>query len=334
MEKFLLGCDWGTSSFRLRLFDVTARHVVGEVLADEGIATMHSLWQDGAGDGITKHELFRQYLKKQINALAADVALNLDNISIFISGMASSSIGMEDVPYATVPFALDGSDTIIKSFEPRANFPHEIVLISGVRSDDDVMRGEETQLIGLLDLLKQEGSQPANGILIFPGTHSKHIRIEGESLTGFRTFMTGELFNVIRNHTILKDSVDAVNVNELSGIDAEAFKWGVKEVNRSGILNSLFTVRTNQLFQKLNKAENFFYLSGLLVGAELSYLSKAINEPLFLCCGSNLYSFYTGAIEALGLSPHTSIVPVDLVDKAALYGQKLIFEHQIVNETK
>jgi 2-dehydro-3-deoxygalactonokinase len=332
MEKFFLGCDWGTSSFRLRLYNRSRQSVIGEVVSEEGIATMHKRWQDqiGQNDTITKAALFRQYLKKQINKLSATLSLKLDDVAVLISGMASSSIGMQDIPYATVPFALDGSDAVIKRFDSEKGFPHDMILISGVRSEKDVMRGEETQLIGLLALLEKSGSKPAEGILIFPGTHSKHISIVNGRLINFQTFMTGELFNVMCNHSMLKESVENDEVNKFSEDDAAAFKLGLLEsINSSGILSGLFTVRTNQLFEKLSKKQNAYYLSGLLIGAELKYLLKNEEMQLVLCSGSNLYDFYKVALDEFSLTRRTTIVPFDLVDFAALEGQKLIFENHI-----
>ena len=249
MEKFFLGCDWGTSSFRLRLFDLSKKVVVDEVVSDNGIASMHTTWQGGEliSDGMLKEDFFRSYLQSQIEVLSTRLSINPGGITLLISGMASSTIGFADLPYASIPFAVDGSEAVLKRLEPQACFPHEIVLISGVRSEKDVMRGEETQLIGLFKLLQQIGSTPEEGLLIFPGTHSKHIFLSKGQVVKFKTFMTGELFSVLSKNSILKDSIQMGDGGEPSGEDAEAFKAGVKEFAATGILNGLFTVRTNQL---------------------------------------------------------------------------------------
>ena len=335
MEKFLLGCDWGTSSFRLQVLDVPEERIIGEVFSEQGIARIHKTWEISIEKNkpISKGQLFFQHLKKQVEILSEKLSINLHNVTILISGMASSSIGMEDIPYAMVPFALDGSEAILKHFDAQEYFPHEVILISGVQSDKDVMRGEETQLIGLLELLEPSGNVPAEGIMVFPGTHSKHIYIKNGRLINFKTFMTGELFNVIGNYSILKNSVNKGDLNKISGIDAQAFKLGLNESRTSNILNGLFTVRTNDLFEKLNKDQNFFYLSGLLIGTELSYLLKNEDCPLLLCSGSNLYEFYKHAFDELHLSERTTLIPAELVDRAAFAGQRLIFENHKIKET-
>src|SRR4051794_21259576 len=221
MEKYLLGCDWGTSTFRLQLLDVAKQNVIGEIFSEAGIASMHKLWQKSVEqtEAFTKTAFFRTYLKEQIAALSAKTGTSLEKVTILISGMASSSIGMEDLPYATLPFSVDGSDTVVKRLVSEDGFPHEVLLISGVQSEKDVMRGEETQLLGLLQLLGESGEKLNEGVCIFPGTHSKHIYISDGKVIKFKTFMTGELYNVMSNHSILKDSVQPSQLNTLSDID-------------------------------------------------------------------------------------------------------------------
>lgn len=334
MDEFILGCDWGTSSFRMRLFDIVREAVIGEVVSNEGISKMHSGWQEVNKENasITKTVFFRRYLLEQLKVLSGKTAVDLDDIAIVISGMASSSIGMEEVSYAHMPFTVDGSNAVIRHLTSEEAFPHDIILISGVRSENDVMRGEETQLIGLLALLKQRAIEPAKGVLIFPGTHSKHIHISDGSLFRFNTFMTGEVFNVLCNHSILKNSIERNDESELSETEVNAFKTGVQKSKETGILNGLFTVRTNELFDKFDKKQNAFYLSGLLIGEEMNYLLKDEEVHLYLCGASNLAKFYAMAIEELNLSNRTTIVAAELVDKAAVAGQNLIFKKHVLNK--
>ena len=180
-KNFLLGCDWGTSSFRLRLFNIVEQKVEGEVNTREGVASTFRLWQAHAEKNpTTREQYFRQKLKRQVDALSELLSINLKNIPIIISGMASSSIGMLVVNYADLPFSLDGSNALTISVPADSYFQNDIVLISGVKSVDDVMRGEETQVLGMMSLLQQDGLRPEKAILIFPGTHCKHIYISME----------------------------------------------------------------------------------------------------------------------------------------------------------
>ena len=334
MENYLLGCDWGTSSFRLGLYSLMDAVLIHEIQSGDGVSGIHRNWQNGnyEAKGITKDTLFREKLLTQINSIAGKMSVNLENTPILISGMASSSIGIEDIPYAGLPFQLDGSQVKSRRLAVQAGFPHEIILISGVQSEHDVMRGEETQLVGIWSLLTDSTSQPKEAIFIFPGTHSKHIYINNGQLINFKTFMTGEMYQVIGNNSILKDSVKLQHEYTASAADIQAFKTGVKNSGESGILNSLFTVRTNQLFNRLNKTQNAFYLSGLLIGSELYDLVKKEDCPLFLCSGKNLYGFYKLAMEALELSGRTTFISTELVERAAITGQKIIYEQYVNNQ--
>jgi 2-dehydro-3-deoxygalactonokinase len=313
----------------LGLIDINNYHLAGEVLSPDGIASTFDGWIDRKKtQDVTRDHFFRNQLKKKVDILSANLSTNLDHIPILISGMASSSIGMKEVPYATLPFALNGSGASIKCFDVQDDFPHNVMLISGVKTDKDVMRGEETQLIGLLELMTLEGKDFKDAVFIFPGTHSKHISVDDGEIISFKTYMTGEVFNLMVTQSILKDSVTPSDYTDFTDDELDAFKMGLNEASSSNILHSLFQVRTNQLFDKLNKKENFIYLSGLLIGTELKSLLDNNHSQLVLCSGSNLHVFYKRAIEEMKLSYRSIIIPADIIDKSAFYGQIKIFQNQ------
>lgn len=315
MKKYFLSCDWGTTTFRLRLVDSSNHEVLNEITSLEGIARTFQAWKTSDMPENEKVRFFKNYLKKQITILESQTQMDLACIDIVISGMASSSIGMLELPYANLPFDLGGNQAFIHKIEANKHFPHTIQLVSGVRSDDDVMRGEETQLMGLWVLLQLPLD---NFIFILPGTHSKHLYTEGARLVRFHTYMTGEMFNILSNYSILKDSIDIAALTSPSSLEWTAFKKGVLEPDETDILNRLFKVRTNQLFNKWSKKENALYLSGLLIGSELRELAKNTEGTLVLCSGNNLFEFYQLAIEVLGLSGRTISVQPDVIDKAAV----------------
>ncbi|GAB4034301.1 2-dehydro-3-deoxygalactonokinase [Spirosoma gilvum] len=329
MITYLLCCDWGTSFFRLRLMRASDYQCIGEVLSQTGIAGTFGNWKAvNETQRISRDQFFRHQLKIQIDQLAHKLSMDLASIPVVISGMASSSIGMEELPYANLPFAVDGSQASIRHFEPMTDFPHDILLISGVKSQQDVMRGEETQLIGLIALLNRTGDKPNEAICIFPGTHSKHMYIQNDQLVNFDTYMTGELYDLMAHRSILKDSVDTTKLTNLTKADVLAFKKGVNQSKSLTILNSLFTVRTNQLFDKFSKKQNALYLSGLLIGTELNPLLKNKNASLVLCSGTKLSAFYELALEELNLLYRTITIPADLIDQAASIGQIILFQNQ------
>jgi 2-dehydro-3-deoxygalactonokinase len=126
-------------------------------------------------------------------------------------------------------------------------------------TNDDAMRGEETQIVGAL---AHQGIEDA--LLCLPGTHSKWAVVTEGRIARFRTHMTGELFAVLRQHSILgrlmHDDVD----------DAEAFRRGLARAREpGGLLNHLFSARTAGLFARLAEPSLASYLSGLLIGDEL-----------------------------------------------------------------
>ncbi|SEJ61862.1 2-dehydro-3-deoxygalactonokinase [Dyadobacter sp. SG02] len=326
MSKHLLSCDWGTSSFRLRLVNVKDHDVVGEVTSANGIGAVYNAWREAHSTGnVPRGEYFRSIIATQITALNKQTGINLSGVPIVLSGMASSSIGMEELAYARLPFALDGAHLGMRHYEEQPDFPHEITLISGVRSDHDVMRGEETQLIGLGAAMDLSGR---DAIFIFPGTHSKHMFVRDGRLIDFKTFMTGEIFHLMANQSILKDSIHHYHQPDFDEEAVAAFRAGIRESGTGNILNALFTVRTNQLFDLLNKRENGMFLSGLLIGYEIRDLTKETSAHLVLCGGNNLYQLYKTAIETLSLAGRATIIPSEIVDRAATTGHIRIFENQ------
>ena len=329
MRPSLLCCDWGTTTFRLRLMTISGQQCVGELSTPLGVAQTFGDWKTNAKPaGITQEDFFRQRLKTHIDQLAGQLSLRLDGIPILISGMASSSIGMAEVPYATLPFSVDGSQVSVRYVDSRPDFPHEVGLISGVSSLQDVMRGEETQLIGIVSLLGWTDDRNRKAVFLFPGTHAKHLFVDHDQLVHFDTYMTGELFSLMANHSILADSVDVTDLNRMLEGDREAFKRGVHQSTTTPVLASLFTVRTNGLFNTLTKRQNALYLSGLLIGSELGHLLAKPDWPLILCSSPNLATVYEWAIDELGLSARTTFVSPDLIDRAAPAGQRQLYLHE------
>ncbi|WP_221392519.1 2-dehydro-3-deoxygalactonokinase [Dyadobacter sp. NIV53] len=326
MKNYLLCCDWGTTSFRLRLVNMENQEVIGEILSMEGVALTFDNWKALDSNFSDRRRFFIDHLQKQITLLENKFDVYLDGVAIVISGMASSSIGMHEIPYSNLPFDLDGNQLNVYRIDSDDSFMHDILLISGVKSEHDVMRGEETQLIGLAELTDLSVGDKTN--VIFPGTHSKHLFIQNKKLTGFQTFMTGEIFKIISTHSILKDSIELSVLPDFSEDELAAFRLGVREADSTGILKGLFRVRTNQLFNKLSKKENALYLSGLLIGSEITNLLDEIHAQLVLCSGNNLFELYKLALDESGLSERTTTVSSDMADRATVAGQIKIFRNQ------
>lgn len=320
MTGKFISCDWGTSSFRLRLVDTKTLAILAEQQSDEGIAVTFDAWKK-TGDPNPENRInfYLAVIEKNCRALEEKINKSLDGISVLISGMASSTIGLIELPYYPVPFPVNGCELNTHVLKATPDFKHDTFIISGVKSEDDVMRGEETQLIGLIN--DSVINTTIENLFIFPGTHSKHMLIKNGNLIGFKTYMTGEFFNLLSNNSILKDSVQITDDQDHHA----NFKRGVLASLQNNLLHSAFSVRTNVLFDKLTKADNYFYLSGLLIGTELQELKKSSAIPIHLCGGSNLSLHYAAALEILGLTKQTTIIDPQQMDKAVIAGQLKIY---------
>ncbi|CAN5622693.1 2-dehydro-3-deoxygalactonokinase [soil metagenome] len=329
MQNLVLSCDWGTSSFRLKLVALHDQKVLAEVTSQEGIASVYNRWVATQTNIETKRlTFFQEFLKKNLYILEKKASVSLRLIPILISGMASSSIGMKELAYADLPFHINGSGAIIEKIEKNEYFLHDIFIISGVRNEHDVMRGEETQMVGLIHHFIDE-TEDEDTLSIFPGTHSKHIKVKNSKIAGFKTFMTGEIFSLMSGQSILKDTIEKPKEFTIGESEMAGFKLGVKSAFNSDLLSSLFSVRVNQLFKKLNKLQNYYYLSGLLIGTELMHLKSNENLKIFLCSGSNIFELYRLTLEELNLINKTTLVSPEVMDKAAVAGQVKIFQNYL-----
>jgi len=291
MTNYFLSCDWGTSSFRLRLVSVEDRSVLCEETSDEGIAVIFDLWQQGNFPEIKRPGFYLEIVGRHIKSIEERMNASLSGAPLIISGMASSSIGFIDIPYTAVPFSVDGAGIQTAFTAATTGFKHDVYVISGVRTAGDVMRGEETQLIGCIEpdrIIKNE-------LFIFPGTHSKHLSVKNNQVVDFKTYMTGEVFALLTRYSILKNAVESNGGND-SNDDLETFKKGVRDAKSSNLLNAIFKLRTNQLFDVYSKKENYNYLSGLLIGAELKDLAVINIETINLVCGQDLGKYYRTAL--------------------------------------
>ena len=248
-EKYLIALDWGTSSLR------------GYLLGKDGVI----LQRKHADLGILKvtSGAFAQiYLE-----FCADWLEQHGDLPAMASGMIGSKQGWKEAPYVAAPASLRQMAAALTSVEVPGRRPLQIV--PGVSCRDpqglpDVMRGEETQLFGAL-----AGGDSATRSFVLPGTHSKWAVAGPAGIERFSTFMTGEVFAVLRTHSILgrlmpENSVVAANDGFRRGANASLHGGG------GGLLKRLFSARTLGLFNEVPPAELASYMSGMLIGEEIS----------------------------------------------------------------
>jgi 2-dehydro-3-deoxygalactonokinase len=235
--------DWGTSSFRGWLMSADGR-ALAESRGGEGM--LHCV---GAG--------FAPVLGDHLAKLGAP-----EGVPVLISGMAGARQGWVEAPYLETPTRLDA----LHEGAIRIDAPGDIRILPGVaqRQPDrpDVMRGEETQLLGVTE-------PDFTGLVCIPGTHSKWVRIEAGRIVEFSTYMTGELFSVISQHSILLHALDAAGSTPA---DSQPFREAVSMAlaQPTALTASLFRLRAAQLLGFEQRADGAARLSGLLIGTELA----------------------------------------------------------------
>ena len=328
---YILCCDWGTTSFRLRLTNLKA-DVIAETHSEKGILFYHNHWLSQNDDNLERRfDYYLQYIQSQIGEIHHGLEIDIATLPLVISGMAISSIGMINMPYENLPFSVASTTGFECRFQQNGA---PILLVTGVCSTDDLMRGEETQLIGLYHTPELNNVLPNSGIFVLPGTHSKHVSINDKAIVSIKTFITGELFHILRNNGTLSKSIVFLQEDRNANPDNQlAFIKGIHESKNGSLLNNLFQVRVNDILNKLNKEQNFYYLSGLLIGSEFDYLKKepilSATNKLVVCCSQNFIPYYTTVLKELGLMERAIFIPPALFDKATVVGQLTVYKKYI-----
>ncbi|MBB5885148.1 2-dehydro-3-deoxygalactonokinase [Xanthomonas sp. LMG 8992] len=273
--------DWGTSSLRGYRLDADGG-ILEQRRSDQGIAACQGR--------------FPATLAALIDGWDGDVVL---------CGMIGSRNGWIELPYAPCPADAAALAASMQPLQDPALPGRTLWFVPGVASGadavPDVMRGEETQLIGLLALLATESPAAEAHHVCLPGTHSKWVTLRDRRIASVATMMTGELYALLRTHSLLARLMDADD----GAFDAAAFDAGVQRSGEpGGLLHHLFGVRSLGLFDRLSAAAAPSYLSGLLIGHELR--AQATLPPVVhLVGGSGLLARYAHALAALGSAVRT-----------------------------
>ncbi|MDX1636488.1 MAG: 2-dehydro-3-deoxygalactonokinase [Balneolaceae bacterium] len=313
-QDFLLSCDWGTSSFRLSVIDCSTSQLSRKITTGGGVKTLFTEWS-GSDTPVSRQAFFLDYLLNRIHELEELLDFDATGIPVVISGMASSSIGITELPYADIPFSLDEPILPTKLILATEQFPHDILLVSGIKTVDDVMRGEEVQLLGL-----NPDRFSDRLMCVIPGTHSKHVHIEDRMIRDFDTFMTGEVFDLLGTWSVLSDSVKSPD----TPIHTDAFREGVELAQHEAFLHALFHIRTNELLLKIDKTYNYDILSGLVIGTEIASLQEIGEADICLVSGGPLSKRYEIAMRSLGLHPTL----ITRTDELVMKGHIKIVNHR------
>ena len=283
-ETALVAIDWGSSALRGARLDRQ-----GRVLEQRSFA--HGVLTLAAGE-----------FAAVFDASFADWT-GPDGAVCLVSGMAGSKQGWREAPYCACPAGFGdlaaqltwidlGAQRAPLAIVPGLSCEHACVL-PGLQSIPDVMRGEEVQIFGAMQLTGLR-----DGVFVLPGTHNKWAQVADGRVTGFRTSMSGEVFALLSQHSILARSIahDAPP-------DPAAFALGVQRAGQGGgLLHHAFGARTLSLFSRMTGAALNNYLSGLVIGEELSAQALVAGTEVVLIGAPGLTQRYAQALALYGVS--------------------------------
>jgi 2-dehydro-3-deoxygalactonokinase len=297
----LIALDWGTTS--LRAYKLAAGGVVLE--------------QRALSSGIMQLPKTPRIINGRECADGFELAFDdacgdwLDaqpDLPVIACGMVGSAQGWREAAYCETPANVanlgNSLQTIVSLRGTRVHIVPGVIQRSHL---PNVMRGEETQVLGVLQNLPVEAG--ADLLIGLPGSHSKWVDVVDGCITHFDTFMTGEVFAVLSEHSILGRTL-----KQGAAFDAQAFDRGVQIAQSAdgelGVLSTLFSARTLGLTGELSPTAQADYLSGLMIGHELAALAGAqrrrrnnLNLPSIILIGNaQLCARYSRALDACGFA--------------------------------
>ena len=265
-----IAVDWGTTNRRAYRIDGTG--ACGEEFEDSnGILAV----PDGG-----------------FPAAVAEIRSRLGDHPLLMAGMVGSNRGWVEAPYVPCPAALD--DLVRHLSRPGER---EAIVPGVCYADDqrgDVMRGEEVQLLGAV----AAGKVAADALICHPGTHNKWTVLRGGRIESFRTVMTGELFSILKEHSILGELL----AGEVAPNDS--FRAGVRKgFWKEALPADLFSVRAGVILGKIEKADAASYASGLLIGADVRIgLATPAAAQVVVMGRPDLTALYAAALDEAGRS--------------------------------
>ena len=275
----IIGIDWGSTHVRAFRFD-DAGAVIETRHSDRGSATL------------------RQSDYEEAARALLDGWLTGKSDRIVICGMAGSRDGWLEASYLACPTSLIGLSQALAT--PSSTVP--ALIVPGLYAQDangvhDVMRGEETQILGAM--------QSEDAWFILPGTHSKWVDVQDGVIQRFSTYMTGDFYKLLTSHSVLQRTLDANGA-----FDADAFASGAaRGLQGEALTKTVFAVRAQALFNELGLAAAASYLSGLLIGAEIADGLTMSGARRFVVIGAkDIAGLY---LKALSLADVTDVAVID-----------------------
>ncbi|MDR6409389.1 2-dehydro-3-deoxygalactonokinase [Paraburkholderia terricola] len=272
----LIALDWGTTSLRAYLFDAAGK-VLATRASTAGIMNLPRSAEQGGFDAA-----FDDTCGPWLEHASA--------LPVIAAGMVGSAQGWMEAPYVDAPASADA--LVAGIVRVKAACGATLHIVPGVLQRGElpnVMRGEETQIFGALGDDGDDGDSAGTrrrALIGLPGTHAKWAVVQAGRIERFQTFMTGEVFAALREHTILGRTMVTPDRP-----DTEAFLHGVsiaREKGQAGVLATIFSARTLGLTGQLTREQQPDYLSGLLIGHELAGLEAVLRQQHNSLAGESL----------------------------------------------
>ena len=274
-ELYWIAIDWGSSNLRVWALN-NNNAILDSILSNDGML------------GLASNE-FEPLLLEKISKWGVGDA----NIPILCCGMVGAKQGWVEAPYASIPYNLmQKADNVkVRCSDHRLN----VRILGGLRQDNpaDIMRGEETQIRGFLSIFSN-----FDGIICLPGTHTKWVHVSAGEVISFRTFMSGELFNLLSKYSVLKHSVKSDDWND------KEFRSAVSESisNPQKIFSDFFKLRADHLLKQVEQSELKSKLSGYIIGVELAGAKPYwLGQNVVILGNDNLSKIYKTALEGQGI---------------------------------
>ncbi len=275
----LIGVDWGLTHLRAYRIGQDGR-IFEQRESSQGVLAIES-----RGFAAALHQLIGDWLIEHAES------------PLYLCGMIGSRNGWYEAAYSRCPTAIDqvAASALVVDIGDRKAILVGGVSFTGAAGTFDVIRGEETQLFGV-------STATGTQCIVTPGTHSKWVFVRDGSVEHFRTYMTGELYAVLRQHSSLGLWMRNTQP-EAAAEDERSFVEGVQtSLQDLDLLHSLFTVRTRALLKDRPAAAHAAYLSGILIGNEVAQgLRQTGARTLTLIASTQLESLYRTALSAAGV---------------------------------
>ena len=260
-----IAVDWGTTN--RRAWRMEDGEVVQELEDDRGVLSIE---------------------KRDFPAAVDQIRQRLGDLPMLMAGMIGSNRGWVEAQYVPCPAGLREVCAALAWAEPG-----KTAIVPGLSTADpaDVMRGEEVQILGAVDA----GMIPADALVCHPGTHNKWVKVAGGRVTKFSTVMTGEMFSLLKEHSILSDLLGGD-----MAID-DAFRAGVaRGLEGRAITAELFAVRAGVLLGDRHKEDATDFTSGLLIGADVAFGTNGTSAEIFVMGRPELTKLYAAALGIAG----------------------------------